>query len=107
MNAQERRNIMPKYLMLWSLDKAYIPADSKERGGGWSLLMELVKQDLKKGVSKDWGLFPSEGAGYCILEGTNVEIMKTTEQYVPYVDFETYPIASVDEAHELVQALSE
>ena len=97
---------MAKYLMLWSLDKALIPADPKERGGGWGLLMELVKQDMDKGVTKDWGLFPSEGAGYCILEGTNVEIMQCTEQYVPYVDFETRPIASFEETLELIKNMS-
>lgn len=97
---------MAKYLMLWSLDKALIPADPKERGGGWALLMELVKQDMEKGITKDWGLFPSEGAGYCILEGTIVEIMQCTEQYVPYVDFETHPIATADEALELIKNLS-
>ena len=97
---------MAKYLMLWSLDKSLIPADPKERGGGWALFMELVKKDMERGVSKDWGVFPSEGAGYCILEGSNVEIMKTTEQYAPYVDFETHPVATVDEAIELIQYLT-
>lgn len=97
---------MAKYLMLWSLDKSLIPADPKERGGGWALLIDLVKKDMERGVSKDWGVFPSEGAGYCILEGSNVEIMKTTEQYAPYVDFETHPIATVDEAIELIQHLT-
>jgi hypothetical protein len=97
---------MAKYLMFWSLDKSLIPADAKERAGGWGLLMALVKQDMAKGITKDWGLFPSEGAGYCILEGTKVEIMKTTEQYVPYVDFETHPIATAEETLELIQHLS-
>ena len=97
---------MAKYLMLWNLDKALIPADPKERSGGWGLLLELVKQDMAKGVTKDWGLFPSEGGGYCILEGTTIEVMKTTEQYVPYVDFETHPVATVDEAFELISHLS-
>ena len=97
---------MARYLMLWSLDKSLIPQDPKDRGGGWSLLMEMVKQDMQKGVTKDWGLFPSEGAGYCVLEGTNVEIMKTTEQYVPYVDFETHPVATAGEALELIKHLS-
>jgi len=97
---------MAKYLMLWSLDKSLVPVDPKERAAGWGLLMELVKQDMQKGVTKDWGLFPSEGAGYSILEGTNVEIMQTTEQFVPYVDFETHPIATAEEAAELIKHLS-
>jgi hypothetical protein len=32
--------------------------------------------------------------------------MKVTEQYVPYVDFETHPIATTEETLELIQHLS-
>jgi len=67
---------MAKYLMLWQLEKSLIPLDPKERGGGFALLMELVKQDLEKGIIKEWGYFTSQGAGYSIMEGTNAEIMK-------------------------------
>ena len=52
------------------------------------------------------GAFTSEGEGYCIVEGTNVEIMKMTEQYVPYVLFETKPVSSVEEVNELIAHLS-
>ena len=52
---------------------------------------------------KDWGAFTSEGRGYCIVEGTNVEIMNMTEQYVPYVRFESKPVSSTDEVNELIQ----
>lgn len=97
---------MAKYHLFWSLSEARIPVDAKERGGGWSLLMALVKQDMESGVLKDWGAFTSEGQGYCIVEGTNVEIMKMTEQYVPYVNFETKPVSSVEEVNELVAHLS-
>ena len=97
---------MAKYLMLWSLDKAHMPTDPKERGAGWALLMEMVKNDFEEGITKDWGLFPSEGTGYCILEGSNVEIMQVTEQYNPYVDFETHPVATVDEASALIKSLT-
>ena len=97
---------MAKYLMLWHLEKSLIPVDPKERGGGFALLMELVKQDLEKGIMKEWGYFTSQGAGYSIMEGTNVEIMKATEQYVPYVAFEPHPIATFQETLEVVKDLS-
>jgi hypothetical protein len=97
---------MAKYLMLWSMNKNLMPADPKERGGGWGLLMEMVKNDMQKGVIKDWGVFTSQGAGYCVMQGTNVEVMKATEQYVPYVFFEPHPIATADETLELIQHLS-
>jgi hypothetical protein len=97
---------MAKYHLYWSLDKARVPVEAKERGGGWGLLMAMVKQDMESGLVKDWGAFTSEGQGYCIVEGTNVEIMKMTEQYVPYVSFETRPVSSAEEVNELIQHLS-
>ncbi len=68
--------------------------------------MAMIKQDMESGVLKDWGAFTSEGEGYCIVEGTNVEIMKMTEQYVPYVLFETKIVSSAEEVNELVAHLS-
>ena len=97
---------MARFLMLWSLDKSLIPADPKERGDGWALLMAMVRQDMEKGITKDWGVFPAEGAGYCVMEGSNVEVMSTAEQYAPYVDFETRPVATADEADALIKNLS-
>ena len=97
---------MAKYHLYWRLDVARVSVDAKERGGGWGLLMALVKQDMESGVLKDWGAFTSEGQGYCIVEGTNVEIMKMTEQYVPYCSFETKSVSSAEEVNELIQHLS-
>ncbi len=97
---------MARYHLYWRLDESRVPADAKERGGSWGLFMAMIKQDMEKGVLKDWGAFTSEGEGYCIVEGTNVEIMKMTEQYVPYVLFETKPVSSVEEVNELIAHLS-
>jgi hypothetical protein len=74
--------------------------------GIWALMMAVMKQDMEKGVVKDWGSFTSEGQGYCIVEGTNVEIMKMTEQYVPYILFEAKPVSTTEEVNELIQHLS-
>ena len=97
---------MAKYHLYWKLNASTIPVDAKERGGSWGLFMAMIKQDMESGLLKDWGAFTSEGGGYCIVEGTNVELMKMTEQYVPYVLFETKPVSSVEEVNELVTHLS-
>jgi hypothetical protein len=97
---------MAKCHLYWKLNLANIPADPKERGGGWGLLMAMIKQDMESGLIKDWGAFTSEGGGYCIVEGSNVEIMKMTEQYVPYVVFETKPVSTPEEVNEMIQHLS-
>ena len=93
---------MRRYLLLWSLNQNLVPVDPKERAAGWGMLLDLVKQDLQKGVVKDWGSFPGENKGYCILEGNPLDVMKMTQQYSPYVGFEVHPVASVEDVGELL-----
>ena len=97
---------MGKYLVLWELDQTKIPIDPKERGEGWGLLMGMVRQDIEKGITKDWGSFISEGKGYTVVEGTELEVMKTLDQYVPYCTYKVHPIATESQVNELVKALS-
>ena len=97
---------MGKHLILWRMSEGRTQADPKERGSGYGVLMAMVKQDIEKGLIKDWGAFPGEGRGYVVVEGTYLEIMKMTEQYVPYVQFEVHPAASVSEVDELTKHLT-
>jgi hypothetical protein len=97
---------MGKYLLLWSLNQNLIPVDPKERASGWAMLMEMAKQDLNKGIAKDWGSFPGENRGYSIVEGSVLDVMKMAQQYAPYVKFEVHPVASVNEIGELLKHMS-
>jgi len=97
---------MGKYLVLWEVDQTKIPIDPKERGAAWSMLMALVRQDLEKGTVKDWGAFVGEHRGYDIAEGSELEIMRMMQQYVPFVSFQVHPIATVDQVDEMVKDLS-
>jgi hypothetical protein len=97
---------MSKYLILWTLDPARIPIDPRERGKGWEILMDMIKNDREQGILRDWGTFPSEGRGYSIVEGSTLEVMKMTEQYAPFVQFEIHPAASIDEAAKLIRHLA-
>ena len=97
---------MGRYLLYWKLNQNLVPADPKERAQGWGMLMEMVKQDVAKGLTKDWGAFPGENRGYSILEGNPLDVMKMTQQYAPYVGFEVHPVASMDEITELLRHMS-
>lgn len=97
---------MGRYLYLWEVDRTKIPMDAKERGDGLSMLLEMVKQDMKKGITKDWGAFTGEFYGYSVVEGTEVEILKQIQQYTPFVFFKVHPIASVAQVEEMIKALS-
>ena len=97
---------MAKYLLLWEMDNTRTPIDAKERGGGYQLLLDMVRQDLEKGIVKDWGVYVGENRGYTVVEGTEVEIGKMLNQYVPFVIFkETRAISSLSQVDEIVRAL--
>ena len=53
---------MGKYLVLWEVDQTKIPIDPKERGAGWSFLMAMIRQDIEKGITKDWGACSNNNA---------------------------------------------
>ncbi|MFA7705906.1 MAG: hypothetical protein WCX91_02200 [Candidatus Omnitrophota bacterium] len=97
---------MGKYLLLWEIDRTKIPMDPKERSIGFNMLLDIVKQDIKKGITKDWGAFPGEFYGYSIVEGTEVEIMKLVQQYTPFVFFKVHPVASITHTEEMLKALT-
>lgn len=97
---------MGKYLVLWEVDQSRVPVDTKERGGAWSLLVAMVKQDIKGGKVKEWGAFVGEINGYAVYEGTEVEVGSMLVQYSPYVSFKVHPAASVKQVDEIIKSLS-
>ncbi len=97
---------MGKYLVLWEIDKTKVSISPKERGDGWTLLTGIVKQDLERGIMKDWGAFVGDLSGYFVAEGSEVDIGYLTQQYVPFVFFKVYPIASLSQVDDIVGALS-
>lgn len=97
---------MGRYLLLWEIDTSRIPVDAKERSVAWNLLLELVKQDIKSGKTKDWGAFVGETNGYSVVEGTEVEVGSQLMQYAPYVQFKVYPVASANQVGEIIKKMS-
>lgn len=97
---------MGRYLALWEIDSSKTPLDAKEIAAGWSLLTEVVKQDLKSGTMKDWGAYVGETNGYLILEGTEVEVTSLLAMYAPYVIFKLHAVFSVSQMGEVLKKMS-
>lgn len=97
---------MGRYLALWEIDWSRSPEDVKERAAGSSLLAEMVKQDLKSGTMKDWGMFVGEANGYSIHEGTEVEVSSGINKYAPYVIFKLHAVYSVSQAGEVIKKMT-
>ncbi len=98
---------MGKYLVLWEVDPTKVPTDPKERGSAWLAMAEMVKEDMKRGFTKDWGIFPGELCGYSVEEGTELEMMTGTVRYAPYIKFKVHPVASLSDAEEAIKASME
>ena len=97
---------MGKYLVLWEVVQTQIPVDPKERGEGWGMLMAMVRQDIEKGVTKDWGAVVGETNGYFVAEGTELEVMNELQQYVPFCTFKVRPIATESQVNEMIKGLT-
>jgi len=97
---------MGKYLMLWEVDQARVPVSPQERGSTWGAFMGMIKEDLKKGILKDWGIFVGENNGYAVVEGTEVEIGNMMQQYVPWVIFKARAVASVNQVDTIIKELT-
>ena len=97
---------MGRYLVLWEVEKAHMPVDPKERGEGWALLMAMTKQDMEKGLIKEWGSVVGENRGFNLVEGSEVEIENMVQQYVPFINVEVLPISSFSQIEEVVKGLT-
>ncbi len=96
---------MAKFLLLWEMDRAQIPVSPRDRGGATKMLLELVKQDLKEGKVKDWGVFAGEHAGYTVVDGTEMDVLNLIQRYTPFVFFKTHPVASVAHIDKMIEVL--
>ncbi len=96
---------MGKYLVRWEIDTSRLPVSRKERAAGWKALMNFVKEDIKDGLTLDWGAFVGELRGFAIFEGDEVEINVRLQKYSPFVSFKLRAITSVEQTEQLLEEM--
>ena len=96
---------MPRYFMTWEVDPTRAPVDMKERAVLWSAMLEMVKQQMKEGTTKDWGAFVGEGRGYSVSEQNPVEVATNLQKYYPFVEFEVHQVLTADEMSEVMKSM--
>jgi hypothetical protein len=92
---------MPRYLMTWEMDTSKVPIDPKERAKAWLPLTQMVKQDMQSGVIKQWGAYVGEMRGFGFCEGSEEEVLKMSEKYIPFVHFTTHPAVTIDQIEKM------
>jgi hypothetical protein len=103
---KRRLKSMAKYLVTWEMDMSKVPIGRKERAAAWMPMLDMVGQDMKKGVLKDWGSYTGELRGFAVAEGTRIEIDNMVQQYVPFVDFTLHELVSLTEMIEVNKNLA-
>ncbi len=96
---------MSKFLTLWESDSSKLPTDPNERVALFGKLTEMTKKMLDEGQISDWGMFAGGGVGYTIGEGTEVDVLKLTMQFAPYIRFKVHPVLSVDEVAQVMKSM--
>jgi hypothetical protein len=91
--------------VLWEADETKIPLDPTVRRESWLAACEMVRQDFKSGLLKDWGVLLGQGKGFAIDEGTEEEVQKATLKYVPYFRFQIIPIRTLDQQVEAIKSM--
>ncbi len=94
---------MGKYLTLWQTDLSRIPEDPKEQLELFTKLIGMVKEDLKNGPTKDFGMFLGGDSGYTIEEGTEEEIAMSTMKYCPFIKCTVHQVISADQAQDIMK----
>jgi hypothetical protein len=97
--------IMGRYLVLWEADETKIPLDSTVRRESWLASIEMVKEEFKSGIIKDWGVFLGQTKGFSIEEGTEEEVQKSAIQYVPYYRLQIIPILKLEQHVEAIKSI--
>jgi hypothetical protein len=97
---------MAKFLTLWEIDTSRMSESPEEQIRHQTMMVNRVKEDLKRGITLDWGMFAGgELGGYAICEGTEEEITMENLKYVPYIKCKTYPILSVNQVEKIIPKL--
>ena len=94
---------MGRYLTLWKVDLSRVPEDPKAQLEHFTKLQNMVKEDMKIGPTKDFGMFLGGDSGYAIDEGTEEEVAMANMQYCPFVKSKTHAVLTPGQIDEIMK----
>jgi len=85
--------------MTWELTTAALPDDPEDRAKLWLAQLDMIKEQMKAGITTDWGLCPGELCGYSVSGDTTEEELNTILlKWTPYVKFDVKAVLTPDQA---------
>ena len=96
---------MARYMLFWEYDATRCPLDPKEKVGQWLALTEVVKNQLKNGQIKEWAHYAGETSGFVIVEGTEMDALKVSDSFVPYVKFTSKVLLTIEQCEQVWKSM--
>ena len=69
-------------------------------------MIQMVKQDMQSGLLREWGVYIGELKGFGLAEGSEEEVGKMAQKYIPFVRFTTHPAVTVDQNEKLLKEMA-
>jgi hypothetical protein len=97
---------MTKYYVKWTVNPLEIPKTPEERMKAWQLATQMVKDGMKTGPVKDWGMTADLGGGYAILEtASETDLAAYLGMWIPFLNLVVKPVLTVDQTAETLQKM--
>lgn len=97
---------MSKYYVKWIMNPLEIPKNPEERMKAWQLATQMVRDGMKSGPVKDWGMTTDLSEGYAIVEGANeTDIAAYLGMWIPILNLAAKPVLTVDQTAETLQKM--
>jgi hypothetical protein len=85
--------------MRWELNPAALPEDPEDRAKLWLAQLDMIKEQMKAGITTDWGVCTGEYCGYSVSGDTTEEELNTILlKWTPYVKFDVKAVLTPDQA---------
>jgi hypothetical protein len=95
---------MTRYFVYWKAVNSRIPEDREAKIKQAIGFLQVVQEALKSGPIKAFGARPDDVEGYAIFEGSETDMARMATMFVPYYEYEVYPILTADEMMEVLKS---
>ncbi len=97
---------MTKFLTLWELDRTKIPENPEDLGKYFTMLLNMIKEDMQNGKTIGFGAFVGGFKGYVMREGTEQEVHMEISKYSTFTNHKTFPFLEIEQLEDMLKVHS-
>ena len=98
---------MAKYHISWKINLAAYPPDRQARMKLNETLWKVMDDQMKKGLVKDYGVYPDGQSGFLIGGGEILDVYRAVSMFIPYVTCEVDEVIPFEKQKEILREISQ